>query len=153
MHVQCKGCRREYGREEFLTAAGQKKYTKCRACRRDEGRKRMKKRRKADPAAVREALLTLLGGKCVRCGYDDALAVLELELGIGTSGLELSRVIGNYAYGPTQERWQGILRIVSQAVILCPNCRKELRLGVWSGLSEMRKKPAAFINAPMPELL
>jgi hypothetical protein len=74
---------------------------------------------------VKEDLVELKGGKCVKCGYSRCYQCLTFH------HLDPSQKEFGIAVSPT--RSLGILkREIEKCILLCHNCHGELHAGLWS---------------------
>jgi 5-methylcytosine-specific restriction endonuclease McrA len=97
----------------------------------------VQKRRKK----VREMALELLGGRCVRCGYDRCIDALEIH------HLESSeKDFGISAKGYTRS-WTKIRAELRKCELLCANCHREAHAKLQHSVARRNEKSGEFREA------
>lgn len=150
----CTTCKVVFPMAEFLTKNGRSRYTRCPACRRKIAKEAMRKRHKYDTIYVREYLIGTMGGRCIRCGYDEFSGSLEFHH-VDPSRKEdrMSRLINQFAYGGTAEQWQVVVSEALKCAILCSNCHQALHQRAWTGIGALLTKIARPTHIQMPPLV
>lgn len=75
----------------------------------------MAKRHTLRLVARRRALITLLGGKCVDCGYDKHIAALEFDHVRGVKLDTVARLLSS-------ANWGRVMQEVEKCELVCSNC-------------------------------
>lgn len=90
----------------------------CRNIKRTEKQKRkslsikVQKRRKK----IRLMAISLLGGKCSRCGYDKCYEALDFHHKNGEKDFAISSI---------SKSWKSVLIEIKKCILLCANCHRE----------------------------
>lgn len=125
----CPACGHSRPSESFVSTTGTRKYKQCQSCRNERSRRSMRKRLVYNYALLRGMIVAHMGGKCVRCGYEEFGEALQFH-NTGSSRSKMAMLINRFCYGGTERAWENLNNELRQCVLLCSNCQYVDRLGL-----------------------
>tara|TARA_B100000315_G_C14495395_1_gene549697 strand:- start:102 stop:581 length:480 start_codon:yes stop_codon:yes gene_type:complete len=88
----------------------------------EKNKKDILKRRKERLRVHKKEILSVFGGKCIKCGYKKCIAALEFHHGKSDKENNVKDMIKNYSK-------EKALKEAKKCIILCANCHRELHYG------------------------
>lgn len=130
----CPKCGQTKPIADYLTANGDKMYSRCHPCRtKDQREQRAKARHKRlSTRNVKSMLLQQYGSKCERCGYNEFESALDFHhKNPRDKDSSVSRLISIYAKHQTENNTDQLQAEISKCIILCANCHRALHAKDW----------------------
>lgn len=111
-YKKCSRCGMEKSVDEFHYKNTEKRYHSwCKKCLFNKQRIRWKDRKRK--------VIDLMGGKCVKCGYDRDMAALDLH--------HVDPSTKEYTWNRLRELcWDKVVKEIKKCILICSNCHREI---------------------------
>ena len=123
---------------------------KCKHERENQDYRQAKKGRKAKRDARKQELADLLGGVCVRCGFDEFASALDFHHIQGKDKeYQIARIVAN-SVAITE---QALVDELDKCALLCRNCHGAYHASAWSATWTKRQELGWTLATTQPVLL